>query len=576
MKILHISDLHINMEFDINKYDAMLDELIRIVKERLSDDDPLFLVSGDIVDKGCPEAYKKAKLIFNKFNSSISSPSKTIHYLFAPGNHDLCKGSFEPFDGFISSYCSGFSFHNESVIAYDYKKHIRFLLVNTVFHKDPNHGEIELSLLEKKLKETKRPTVIVMHHTLMSRYKDDESAIRDAYAFLNLVEKNNVAAIIHGHTHGASQIVVGDKCQVIGVGSLFSHFPNCNNQFNIIDIENNSVKSVLNYRFNADLNNTYEPHNLFKNRRENYFMSESIFTAYSEIRECVKSKKDVNSLQMIVNSDYDSYIKEMTERFRDDIELAKEWLKGVCPEDSLYYNHGQYMTDGQARAIDYVIRELKRDSSGNRAIIPLINFKDILSLGSDYVPGLTSVQFGFENESKSKLYCSVYLRSLEVNHFLKINLSEIYLLVKELHNEIRSIDKVAINLFAFKAQYKEKFGCFRKAIIDKMSIGDIAHIVYHDSVEKILTLLNDKFDMDETIVNISGLRNLYDIMRTSGEYKNDVIDSFHDLICFMTNELRKEYERSSVYREWEPFVRDLNKYQTALKSSLRNSIVKAN
>ena len=124
-------------------------------------------------------------------------------------------------------------------------------------------------------------------------------------------------------------------------------------------------------------------------------------------------------------------------------------------------------------AIDFVINELKSKATSSRAIIPLINFEQVVNSGDDFLPSFDLVQFGFEHEIKNQLYVTLYLRALEVNHFLKINLCEIYVMCKKISEEIRSIESIDVTVIAFKAQYKEHYGCFERAEIDMYSEADI-------------------------------------------------------------------------------------------------------
>ncbi len=249
----------------------------------------------------------------------------------------------------------------------------------------------------------------------------------------------------------------------------------------------------------------------------------------------------------------------MEKNFEADIDIAKLWLKEEVPS-TLYYNHGQYMVDSRNKGINYIINELVRNSTSNRAIIPLVRFSDVLDKQFGHLPGLNSIQFGFLNDEKADLFCSVYLRSLEVNHFLKINLSEIYLLLMQIFNEIRSVKRLIINIYAFKAQYKEKFSCFRKAKIDTLNVGTLSKFVYQRDILEIVSLLRDKFDMEETVINTTGLTHFYDILKASELYNEKIISGLSEIIREMEN-LKQEYMKSSNYEEIKPIEERIHKKQ---------------
>lgn len=260
-----------------------------------------------------------------------------------------------------------------------------------------------------------------------------------------------------------------------------------------------------------------------------------------------------------VNTTIDEYKYDMEKNFEADIDIAKLWLKEEVPS-TLYYNHGQYMVDSRNKGINYIIDELVRNSTSNRAIIPLVRFSDVLDKQFGHLPGLNSIQFGFLNDEKADLFCSVYLRSLEVNHFFKINLSEIYLLLMQIFNEIRSVKRLIINIYAFKAQYKEKFSCFRKAKIDTLNVGTLSKFVYQRDILEIVSLLRDKFDMEETVINTTGLTNFYDILKASELYNEKIISGLSEIIREMEN-LKQEYMKSSNYEEIKPIEERIHKKQ---------------
>ena len=545
MKIFQISDLHLNEEFDFNQ--NMINQMTEIIaKETGNDKIATIICCGDITDHGQKDFFKtNAKKVFDYISERLLSYKIKPRYIFVPGNHDFCKGNFSDFQAFISNYSEGIDFLNQNVVLYN-TEDFDYLLINSSFHKDYTYGNIDLKEIKEKISLSSNPVIIVMHHTLMSRYDNDRSGINNAYALLDLLQSNNIIALIHGHTHGYSNILLGQSCRVIGVGSLFAYFKNCNNQFNVIEIGCKQVTQVSNYRFYSDLN-TFRKELLFRNQSHNSFKSSLVSNAYEQVRETVHYFGGISNLNLTIENSFDNYQKDMNVHFKEDIETATLWLSKEIP-DTLYYNHGYYMNYSNKKGVDYVIDELKRNSTSNRAIIPLLNLKNVIELQFSYLPGLNSIQFGFLNDEKKELICTMYLRSLEVNHFLRINLSEIYLLISQIHNEIRSIKSVIINVYAFKAQYKEDFSCFKKAKIDVLTPPELSVSVFNKDIRKILELVKDKFEMQETVVNLTGLSSLYDFMRYSGLYNTDCTNNLLYVINSM-KELDAEYRKNSDYSD---------------------------
>lgn len=547
MCTIQIGDLHIDSSFDISVHRVMLEKMYQTINALAIDTDILIVTCGDIVNMGDPNGYKIAETLFSSMKDKLNN--KNIDFLFVPGNHDQCDCTFDSFDTFSKSFVKRkipFLNKNEHLVQCGA---IQIMLVNSSFHKDYNFGKIDIESLENSLNSsTKKPLIIVMHHTLINRYDDDHSAVTDGYKFIELINKKDTIAILHGHTHGISNIVVGEKSRVIGVGSLFSYISNCNNQFNIIDVSSDVVQRVDNYRYNSDIGD-YSKICLFENTRKNYFSGVKTSETYCQIKKATVDSHGITNLCMEISSDLESYIRDMKDCFKDSIETAKDWLAEDCPSH-LYYNHGQYMISGNENAISYVTNELIKNSTSNRAFIPLMCFNDVSSKNK-HLPGLASIQFGFNDDTKTKLFCTVYLRSLEVNHFFKINLSEIFLLVQELKEKIRSITNININLYAFKVQFKENFSCFQKAEIDKLTSGDIASLIFNNKTSEIIDLLENKFAINETVVNLEGLNLFFDILEKSQKYDNEASALLKEIIED-TNRLKDLYNRTSNYHEIEP------------------------
>jgi len=567
VKIIQISDLHLDESFIFEDYENMLCNMVDIILNETDTDEKLYVACcGDITDRGNPANYcSSAQRVFEYLKSKLSE--RSIEFMFVPGNHDICNNEFTDFQSFISMQGASYNFINDNVILHE-SGDLDFALINTGFHKDIKYGNVDISDLKIKLQVSSKPLIVIMHHTLMSRYSEDRSGLCNAYTFLDELEKHNVIGILHGHTHGFSNIVVGEKCRVIGVGSLFAYIHNCNNQFNVIDINPDGINNVANYRFHFDLN-VFLREILYCNKN-NQFFGNNVSITYERIKNTVKHRGGISNLCMSITTDLISYQNDMRTFFNSDIEIAKLWLAYEVPPN-LYYNHGSYMKQCKKNGIDYVIKELSRNSTSNRAIIPLIRLNDVICKQFEYLPGLVCLQFGFANDDKSELICSAYLRSLEVNRFLRINLSEIYLLIMRISSEIRSIKNINLNLVAFKAQYKEDFSCFVKARIDSTDVGVLAKLIYNRKINELIDILIDKFKVQETVINTGGLEALLTLMRPSNMYSQACIEGLENVIQDMKN-LDREYRKNSDYSTIVPMEDRMKERQRALIVELKNSL----
>ncbi|MBU3201560.1 metallophosphoesterase [Clostridium estertheticum] len=535
MKIVQMSDLHITENIDIRYYKNKIDKLYHVLCEEIKQDEEIiFCICGDIIDGGKEASYDNAEIIFDYLTSKFQD--YRCNYEFTPGNHDLCNNDFRGFDKFIRKYLKGdkYEYQKQDVIIRKYDD-VDLILVNSIFHKDFTYGAINMENLKEALRECNKGIIIVTHHTLMSRYQDDKSSIRNSYEFINSIQGKGVCGLLHGHTHGYSNITIGDMCKVVGVGPLFKEIKDINNQFNIIDILAEKIDEITNFRYSADFNK-YNKIQVYKRKNMNIFQGTKTSEQYLSALETTKQYGCINNFNMKITTSCEDFFSDMQKTFLPDIEIAKQWQALELPE-TLYYNHGQYMQKDGIDGIKHIIKELQSKATSSRAIIPLIDIKNVIGSGDNFLPSLDIIQFGFNTEDRTELYVTLYLRALEVQHFLRINLSEIYVMVKRLKEEIRSINKLNINVFAFKAQCKEQFGCFKKAKIDILEERNIMRMVDKKQISEIYSMLKEKLELSATVVNVKGIINLYNCIiefeKDESFFSPSLLDNIQNLINSM-------------------------------------------
>jgi len=145
MKIVQLSDLHIDSSFKFESYQDMLQKAIEILQKEIESEKHIYIVvCGDIVSKGTAPNYKKAKVIMDYFKRLKQC---RLHFLFVPGNHDLCEKSFKDFDAFIKSYNKELSFDGKNINIREYDD-IRFILLNTTYQKNYEYGSFNKQKLD--------------------------------------------------------------------------------------------------------------------------------------------------------------------------------------------------------------------------------------------------------------------------------------------------------------------------------------------------------------------------------------------------------------------------------------------
>lgn len=260
MWILQLSDVHIAVEEDDEaKHADFLRQMNEKVRERVPPTRTIIVViCGDTIYKGDETGYGRAEVFFRRMKETFDY---NIVFYPCPGNHDVTSdhtNCFSAFNRFVwhLTNVADISFSRQKTAVCTPIRDIDMILVNSAYHGDYSHGLINLDDLEDVLRSSKSlHKVIVTHHHSIPTDADDRSAIANAYRFLQLAVAHNVKAILHGHRHMETVLLVGNnKCRLIGVGSLF--FPpecNLNNQFNLIRYNYGSIKEVYACRYVRDL-----------------------------------------------------------------------------------------------------------------------------------------------------------------------------------------------------------------------------------------------------------------------------------------------------------------------------------
>lgn len=312
MKILMISDLHIDVMLDMSFVDNILEKMASVVNKSIAVNEEIYaFVLGDIINKGEENAehkYQIAEQVFIKLQNKIDT--KNLKLCFIPGNHDVCSKQLVYFDLFIKKFsCVPIEFETTS----SFQKKIdglNFVFADSITHRDRSNGKVCLEDLKKL-----NPDILCLHHSIDSQY-DWFSFTYDATDILNL----ECRFIFHGHTHGASFKEKG-LTKIISVGSLLMNYSkpeyaNINNQFNLIEIKNRAVATVNNFRYFGDIK-SFKPTILYALENNN-IISEQLSkkipddTIYIERDVISCSETDENEIQYLFSN------RSLAEALKDD------------------------------------------------------------------------------------------------------------------------------------------------------------------------------------------------------------------------------------------------------------------
>lgn len=186
---------------------------------------------------------------------------------------------------------------------------------------------------------------------------------------------------------------------------------------------------------------------------------------------------------------------------------ALDFQNKKCP-DTLHMNHGEFIHrvgDG----IENVITQLKDKQASNRAIISLINQCEIMNSKDNPIPSFMILQFSIENNTE--LYVTTYFRALEVSKFLRINTEEIRQIIQQILTRFLDVNKIYLNIFAFRAYIKRDINPLKKPKIDTFDKQDIFKYLLASNADlnKLIDLLNEK-KTSSTVIEYLSFQNIID------------------------------------------------------------------
>ena len=624
MKLLQISDLHIDSSNSIENLNHRVDTLHKALLKQLpkNDEDELVLCFlGDMIDKGKPENYKVLGQVLEHFFALFKSTGFNYSVEFLPGNHDLCKNAdgeltLERYNEFIGkyvgyTYCPGASLTprahtpctGESVHLRVYED-AALLLVSTVSHSEHTYGSIDFAQLENRIDLLKdenerlnKPFLVVAHHALISAGNEDGSPIRNAATLAKLMGEEHFIGFLHGHTHGYKNITI-EKCRIIGTGPFFKDISNINNQFNLLDIREGIIHSIDNYRYYADLKQ-YSPTRVFQldNRQlanrgtatttyasdatntvytggsvNTVYAGSSVNTIYQKILCDMQHHRQRNNLFINIRTSMQNFGGEVVSHFKEHLEYAKNMLKDK-PPSSMKYNHGQYLTTKSNQdGMDFIVNLLKDRPYSVRAILPLVDFEEVVARtignrGRDNLPSLTIIQFSQDFNDPSTLNMTMYFRSLEVNYFLRVNFCEAYLLAEKIAKQIRQIKSLNLTIHAFKAEYYIRHRKGNKVSrIDLTTSDSLVYSLENEEYSVLADLFEGKRDTrnfaDASFINNMAIA--IDKVKENGDLPMCISESFL--------RLKKTTEEFVYSKERTPRAIDLEEHVQEIENAINDFI----
>lgn len=183
---------------------------------------------------------------------------------------------------------------------------------------------------------------------------------------------------------------------------------------------------------------------------------------------------------------------------RDCTEQAELWRQDEVPK-SLHINHGSRVKGG----FEHVVKELRSKPTSNRALLSFLSQNEINGSGDNPIPSFMILQVSILN---GVLYCTAYFRALEVSSFLRINVEEIRLRLRDIYLDQSAFESVCLVIHAFRAYNRPDASTLKKPELDLLSGPKIMQLVTK-APTTFCKLLEEKA-LDATVFSSGSLQTL--------------------------------------------------------------------
>lgn len=182
---------------------------------------------------------------------------------------------------------------------------------------------------------------------------------------------------------------------------------------------------------------------------------------------------------------------------------SAELWQATKPAPSHYISHGHYI-NRHGDGIAYLIDQLIHKPTGNRAVLSLIDMKDLIGSVDDARPSFMLFQAGFASGQKDTIFVTMYFRALEVATFLPSNLAEASVILKKIRHKIPEIEAFQLMVHAFRAYENPDFNSLTRSELDSVDSATIQNAVATIDLHRIHAWLRSKIAA-ETVVETDAL-----------------------------------------------------------------------
>lgn len=317
-----ISDLHLGESVN----DKIAKENFKLLSSKICDEispteDILFVILGDICDKGNKTGYAIAENFFDKFKLKLKDYK--VHFDFIPGNHDLIDNNLDSFDSFIKRMGVDYSFSSCSAVSKEYGG-VNFIFADSNLTRNfDESGKLNLKSVKSQVKAG-MTNILFCHHALTHCTENPHNCVEDGDKISEKLREMGIEFCFHSHTH-TCDITLSNECVFeIGCGSLSKNvndMEGINNQFSVGGIRDGKIVGIERWIKTNDGNEKFSFEALYPQKRK--------FTAPEIVGkkkyDDVASPHIVREIVRITNnsilhekSRYEEIDKEVIESLRND------------------------------------------------------------------------------------------------------------------------------------------------------------------------------------------------------------------------------------------------------------------
>lgn len=194
---------------------------------------------------------------------------------------------------------------------------------------------------------------------------------------------------------------------------------------------------------------------------------------------------------------------ELDSSFLRPFEASAALWQATSPDPSLYITHGQFI-NRHGDGIAYLTSQLVMKPTGNRAVLSLIDMRDLIGSDDDVRPSFLTFQAGFASGRKDVVFATMYFRALEVSSFLPVNLAEAASILKRIRLEVPDVTSFELTVHAFKAYENLDSNLLTRSALDAAGGESIKEAVDSLDLKRIHAWLRSKMP-DETKVELDAL-----------------------------------------------------------------------